>query len=85
VPLRNKEEGGREGKLMGRPLCVKGKQEGKGRKGQSREERCQMSGCGVGGAYGRELKQGRSYRHRRTNNDGGVSGGLRGPANVVYG
>ena len=56
---------------MGRPLSVKGKMEGKGRKGQSRgkvegkgrngqsrEGRCLGRGCGVRGAYGRERKQG---------------------------
>jgi len=38
----------REWKLTGRPLlCVKGKVEEKGRKGQSRGERCLGRGCGV--------------------------------------
>jgi len=44
--------------VNGKVMCVKGKVEGKSRKGQIRGGRCLRRGCGIGGAYERERKQG---------------------------
>ena len=72
--------------VNGKAALVKGKVDGNGRKGQSRGEICLGRGREVGGAYRRERKQGRSYRHRRPNKMGrACQEGLRGPTKVVYG